>query len=436
MIPAAEIFGSLRKATDVYYGRLLVGVAAFVMILGIVPLFHGVTAWFVVLEQHFQWNRTQLSLAFSLARVEGGIMGPLEGLLVDRLGPRRMVLIGLLIMGGGFLLFSQVQELWQFYAAFLIMSLGGSLGTFLPMMTAINSWFVRRRAMAMSRVLVGYKLGAIALVPLLAWAVGVDQFGWRAVAAGIGGMVIVLAYPLSRLVRNRPEDYGLRPDGQSAAPQLQSPAATPADTENREFTLRQAIRTRAFWQISFGHACCSSIVVTIMVHLGPMLTDQGFSLQTVGFVVSVYTAIGVASIMVGGYLGDRVPIRLGIFGFSLFQSIAIIILLLAHSLPMVFLFSVLMGIGEGRGSLTTAIRGVYFGRKAFASIMGISMVPMNVLLFTLPLFAGYMFDQRGSYAIPFTTIAAVGGIGATLFLFLGEPKTIAPPALAPRVSPT
>ena len=86
-----------RRIRDgIFYGRWLVGLSALVMILGIVPLFHGMTAWFVVLEQHFQWNRTQLSLAFSLARVEGGIMGPIEGLLVDRLGPRRIVLIGLM----------------------------------------------------------------------------------------------------------------------------------------------------------------------------------------------------------------------------------------------------------------------------------------------------------------------------------------------------
>lgn len=431
----SEIIGSVRRMTDVFYGRLLIGVASFIMVLTIVPLFHGLTVWFVVLEQHFQWNRTQLSLAFSLARVEGGIVGPLEGLLVDRLGARSMVLIGLLILGAGFLMFSQVRSLWQFYAAFLVMSLGGSMGGWLPMMTVLNSWFVRKRARSISHAMVGYRLGAVILVPLLAWGVSEEQFGWRAVAAGIGVMILVLAYPFSRLIRNRPEDFGQMPDGPASAPPLQSTASALPGADEREFTWRQAVRTRAFWQISFGHACCSSIVVTIMVHLGPMLTDRNFSLQTVGLVVSVYAFIGIASTMVGGYLGDRVPMRLVIFGFSLFQSIAIIVLLLANGLPMVFLFAVLMGIGEGRGPLTTAIRGVYFGRRAFASIMGISMVPMNVLLFTLPLFAGYMFDATGSYAIPFTIIAAVGFVGATLFLLLGEPKPMASAAGPLEASP-
>jgi len=153
----AAILRTIRglREKDIFYGWWLVAVAALVMILSIVPFFHAMTAWFVVLERHFGWNRAQLSFAFSLSRVEGGILGPLEGLLIDRLGPRRMVIIGLIIMGAGFLIFSRVEELWQFYVAFLVMSLGAGLGTWLPMMTVLNGWFVRRRATSMSMVLVG-----------------------------------------------------------------------------------------------------------------------------------------------------------------------------------------------------------------------------------------------------------------------------------------
>ena len=106
------------------------------------------------------------------------------------------------------------------------------------------------------------------------------------------------------------------------------------------------------------------------------------------------------------------------------QSAAVFVILLAHSLPMIFLFALLMGAGDGRGSLTTAIRGVYFGRKSFASIMGMSMVPMKVLLFMAPLFAGYMFDTTGSYFIPFTAVALVSSVGSFLFLLLGEPAQL------------
>ena len=119
------------------------------------------------------------------------------------------------------------------------------------------------------------------------------------------------------------------------------------------------------------------------------------------------------------------PIRYAIFCFGMLQSAAVVVILLAHSVSMIFLFALLMGAGDGRGSLTTAIRGVYFGRKSFASIMGMSMVPMNVLLFAAPLFAGYMFDTTGSYSIPFAAVAVVSSLGAFLFLLLGDP-TLSP----------
>ena len=119
------------------------------------------------------------------------------------------------------------------------------------------------------------------------------------------------------------------------------------------------------------------------------------------------------------------PLRMALFGFSALQSAAVVLLLYADTGPLVFLFAVVFGIGfGGRTPLTTSIRGLYFGRKAFASITGVSMIPMNVLLLVFPLFAGIMFDATGSYFIPFATVAVVSFIGALLFLMLGEPAAI------------
>ena len=109
------------------------------MVLGTVPMFQGMTAWFVVLEQQFHWSRTQISIAFSLTRVEGSITGPISGYLIDKLGPRRMVMTGMLVAGGGFLMLSRIQELWQFYLAFSVISVGAGIGTWLPMFTVLNN---------------------------------------------------------------------------------------------------------------------------------------------------------------------------------------------------------------------------------------------------------------------------------------------------------
>lgn len=412
----------------IFYGWTLVGVAAFIMVIGTVPLFQGMTAWFVVLESHFNWSRTQLSIAFSLSRVEGSIMGPISGYLIDRLGSRRMVLIGLIVAGGGFVIMSQMQNIWHFYIAFVVMSMGVGLGTWMPMMTVLNNWFVRNRSTAMALAMEGFLVGGMALVPLLAFVIDPDvpgRPGWRLTALAIGIFLVAVAFPLSQLVRNAPEPYGLFPDGEPAARARQT-AASPGATDTAEepdFTWQEAIRTGTFWLITMGHACSSIVIVTLTVHLGPMLDDRGFSLQTIGWVVGAYTGVAAVFTLIGGYVGDRLPIRLALFGFSVIQSASVVVLMLADTLWMAYLFAVLMGIGfGGRNPLTTAIRGVYFGRKAFASITGISMIPMNVMLLASPLFAGIMFDATQSYFIPMAVVAIVSLAGSSLFLFLGSPE--------------
>ena len=415
------------RVRGVFYGWWLTGVAALILVMGTVPIFQGMPAWFVVLEREFSWSRTQLSLAFSLTRVEGTVMGPVAGYLVDKLGARRMVQIGLPVMGIGFLLFSQVHNLWQFYVAFVVMSMGAGLGTWLPMMTALNHWFQTRRSTAMSLAMEGFAVGGILLVPALVWAIDPeepDRLGWRLTAAIIGLVVIVLAFPVSQLVRNRPEDYGEVPDGRAARARLeQSTEVGTPRFQGPEYTWQEALRTRSFWVITIGHACSSVVIVTLTVHLGPMLTDRGFSLPTVGWVVATYTGVGAIFTLIGGYIGDRVPIRWALFGFSVIQSAAVVMILFAQTAPAVYLFAVVFGIGfGGRTPLTSAIRGVYFGRRAFASITGVSMIPMNVMMLVSPLFAGILFDQTGSYNIPFGALAVVSFFGAALFLLLKEPE--------------
>lgn len=419
-----------QRVRGMFYGWWLAVLAALVMVIGTVPIFQGMPAWFVVLEQQFHWNRAQLSLAFSLTRVEGSIMGPVSGYLIDKLGPRRMVLSGMLILGLGFLFFSRINNLWQFYLAFIIMSSGAGLGTWLPVMTVLNSWFVRQRSTAMAIAMQGFAVGGVLLVPALAWSIEPARFGfegWRNSALVLGLTIILAAYPISRFIRNRPEEYGLHPDGRAPDDpprDVQAGAAAGrARAAEPEFTWQQAMRTRTFWLMSLGHACSSIVIVTLMVHLGTMLTDRGFSLQTVGWVVATQTGVAAVFNFVGGYVGDRVPLRYALFGFSVLQSGALGILLVAQSPAIALVFAVVFGIGfGGRTPLTTSIRGVYFGRRAFASITGISMIPMNFFLLVSPLAAGLIFDATGSYNIPFIGVAVVSFLGAGMFLFLGDPK--------------
>ena len=342
-----------------------------------------------------------------------------------------MVFIGLTVLGTGLVLFSRIEALWQLYAAFFIMSLGAALSTWLPMMTLVNYWFGRHKARAMSIVFEGFAIGGIVVPLLMAWAIGgadpdiSERYGWRNTALFLGLLTLALAFPLTRLIRNRPEDMGLKPDGDlpnepaAVAAAVRTAPATPVVGR---YTWKQALRTRPFWIISLGHASSSIVSVTIFVHLGLMLDDRGFSLQTISAVVAVYTAANALLIPIGGYLGDRLPIKAMAFASTALLASSVVILVVAHDAVTLFLFGALFGVASGvRSPVTTALRGHYFGREGFAAISGLSMAPMNIFLFVAPLAAGFMRDATGNYTAAFLTIAGISLAGSFLFLMLGEP---------------
>ena len=420
------------RVRGIFYGWKLVGIALLVTALAGGTVWSGVGVWVKALELQFGWSRTQLTGAFSLAQLEGSVVGPIMGYLVDRLGPKRMVLMGLAIIGLGFIVFSRTEDLVIFYVAYALITLGTAAGVWLPMMSVINSWFNRKRSRAMAVAGEGFALGGLLIVPTLAWAVDPSHIGWSRTALVIGAIFLVVAWPISRSIRVRPEDYGEVVDGdpiQDPTAGLTTAQGSPRDIVTAEytpdFTARQAIRTRAFWFITFGHALSAMLIGTLTVHMVPMLTDQGLSLQSAAFIWSVLMGVSAVFELVGGYLGDRMSSNKAIFGFAAVQTVGFLIAAFVDSVAMAVLFAVVYGIGfGGRAPLTTAIRGEYFGKRAFATITGISMAPLYALLLAAPLFAATLFDATDSYRLAFLILGGLGALSGPLFLFAKKPEPI------------
>ena len=402
------------------------------MVISTVPLFHAMSVWAVALEREFGWNRTQLGFALTFTRVEGGLMGPIEGYLTDKVGTRRMVFVGLIILGGAFIFFGQVQNLWMFYLAYILMAVGQGLGSWIPLMTMLNRWFNRRRAMAVGWSNMGSRLGALILVPLIAWSIDPDQdhLGWRMTATILGVFILVVAGPVSRLIRNQPQDYGLLPDGVKPSPSG-GPATVAVGTAEAvaprpleaDFTASEALRTPAFWLIAFGHGFTSMVILAIMAHLGLLMIDKGYQLQDAAFVVSVYTGVAMGFQLVGGYVADRIPIRLALALFTVLQALGVIVLVYADSLSTFYWFAVLFGAGfGGRNPLTIAIRGDYFGSASFGKILGLSTVPMNVLLLISAPLVGWMRDVQGTYTDAFIVMVLTNFAGAACFILAKRPE--------------
>ena len=379
-------------------------------------LFHAYGAYAVLLREEFGWSKTMLAAAFSMARAESGILGPIQGWLTDRFGPRALIRVGMVIFGIGLLLFSRIDGPVAFFLTFFTMAVGTGLGGYLPISVALVTWFRRRRSLALSISGMGMALGGL-LTPIVVAAL--SRFGWRWTAFASGVLVLVVGLPLAQLMRHPPETYGLTPDGEPRpAPDH---AVRPLDT--RSYTAREAMATRAFWYISLGHAAALLVVSAVMVHMVIHVTERlGYSLRQAGAVVALLTVMQLTGQMSGGWLGDRFSKRWICAACMLGHAAALMILGLATAFWMVLLFAVLHGLSWGmRGPLMAAIRADYFGSGSFGMISGVSSMVIMLGMMLGPLVAGILADRSGSYLPGFTVLAAFAAAGSIAFVRARRP---------------
>ncbi|MQF68895.1 MFS transporter [SAR202 cluster bacterium AD-804-J14_MRT_500m] len=393
-------------------------------------IWYGTGLWVKTLESQFGWSRTELTGAFSLAQLEGSLLGPIIGMLIDRLGANRMTLLGMLVIGIGFIIFSQTQNLPVFYISFAMIMLGSAAGIWLPMMSAINNWFTTNKVKAMAVAGEGQFIGGLLLAPVLAWALTPGHFDWRHTALGIGIIFLMVALPVYICIQNRPDSFIHGPNPaylqsrkvKSSARPYSEPTSDGIASDGN-FTVKQAVRTRAFWLITAGHALSSMLIGILIVHFVPMLTDQGLTLQSSALLWSVVMAMAAVFLLIGGYIGDRIPKNLGLFLFCTCQSVGFILGAFSQNMSIAIMFVVLFGIGfGGRVAITTAIRGDYFGQRAFATITGLSMVPLYGVMVMAPLIAAWMFDTRGSYTLAILILGSISALSGLFFLFATKPE--------------
>ncbi|MEE9278473.1 MAG: MFS transporter, partial [Dehalococcoidia bacterium] len=350
-----------------FYGWWIVGAGMGIQLLVGALLFQAFGAYAAVLRDEFGWSKTIFSAAFSMGRVESGFLGPLQGWLIDRFGPRAVMRVGLVLFAVGFMLFSQINSPLTFFLTFFLIAVGSSLGGFMALTVSIVNWFERRRAMALGIMSSGLAVGGL-LLPLIILSFG--TWGWRNTAFASGVIILVVGLPLTTFVRHRPEQYGDKIDGINAPRPRR--AATP--TQDRDFTAREALRTPAFWYISLGHAAALLVVSALMVHLVLHVNEKlGYSLATAGAVVALMTAFQIVGQIGGGFIGDRVDKRGILVACMLGHATALLLLAYATAFWMVALFAIIHGLSWGaRGPLQQALRADYFGRASFGAIMGFS----------------------------------------------------------------
>jgi MFS family permease len=384
---------------------------------------YGVYAVFWMEE--FGWSRTTIALAYSLHRTESGLLGPLHGWLLKRYSPRRVIGVGVVLLGGGFIALSQIQDFTQFLIAFLVMAIGASLAGILSLMTVIVNWFDRRRALALSMITTGLSIGGL-LVPLV--AAGIVTFGWRAVAAGSGVFVVLLGLPLARLMHKDPESRGLKPDGDDTS------SATARHTQVPSMSTRSALATKEFWLMSMGHAAAIAVVSAYLVHIVIVANEVlGLPPTTGAAILTLTTVFALGGQVAGGVLGDTVE-RSALAGAAMVgHAAAMVLIAIAPSVWMFVAGACIHGAAWGvRGPLMAAIRVDHFGRASFSQIMGISSLLVMSGAVGGPIVVATLADATGSYGMGFGTLSAIALAGA--FGFFALPPTSATRSVfAPRL---
>ena len=375
----------------------------------------------VLLQEEFGWSKALVAGAFALTRIESGILGPLQGWLVDRYGPKPILRIGMAIFGGGFILFGFVDSILTFYITFALIAIGASLGGFATLMVSLVNWFNQHRAKAISISQIGYSFGGLC-VPIVVLCL--EAFGWRTTAILSGFVVFLVGLPLIQVVKHRPSEIGETVDGLDRLED--APGANKSIFSERDFTAREAMRTHSFWLLSLGHACALLTVSSVMVHLGLHLTEGlGFSFAQAGFVVALMTGFQMAGQITGGYLGDKINKRFLCIGCMVSHALGLILVAFAVNTMMVFAFAMLHGLAWGiRGPLMVALRADYFGPSSFGTIMGFSSLIVMLGMSAGPIFAGYMADIYGNYEMGFTYLAAGAFLGCFCFMAATPPKPL------------
>lgn len=385
-----------------FYGWIIVAAGFVIQLLSGGLLFHAFSAYVLPLQAEFGWSRTILASAFALLRMESGMLGPLQGWLIDRYGPRRVMSIGNSLFAAGFLLFSRIDSLTSFYLSLALIALGSSLGGFMPIAATVIQWFSRRRSAALGLTLAGMGTGGL-LVPGVVYLI--QQQGWRWMAVLSALLIAIITIPASQLMRRRPEDHGQLPDGELTD---DSKGQQAAPTEPR-FTARQALRTPAFWYLSLVHASALLIVGTVLVHQIPHMVEAvGLTQARAGSVVAMLVMIVIGGQLLGGLLGERADKRWIIFVAMWMHAAAMIIFAYATTLAGAAIFAVLHGLAWGaRGTIINSIRAEYFGRRAYATVSGYSSLLIMIGMTSGPMFSGFVRDLTGSYRGAFLTLAAI-----------------------------
>jgi MFS family permease len=413
----------------VFYGWVLVG-TAFVTMAIVVNARTAFSLFFPSILDEFGWSRALTAATFTTGLLASNAFTPFMGVLMDRLGPRVVFPAGLVLMSLGLGLATLSRAPWQLHLTLGVLVAGASVFvSYMGHSLLLPNWFVRKRGLALGVAFSGVGVGSFLLLPWLQGLIG--RIGWRGACWTLVLLILLLVLPLNVLLpRRRPEELGLRPDGDRTGGGRARPA--PEHVVDRawagtEWTLERAVRTGRFWWVFLGYFTGLFAWYAVQVHQTKYLLELGFSAELAGYALGLVGLTGIVGQIAWGHLSDRVGrewawTASGV-GFAL--CYATLLVLPAHPVTwLVYLMVAAQGLlGYGLASVFGAIPMEIFQGARYGSIFAVLNIASNAGAGTGPWVAGLVYDRTGSYAPAFWIAIACSAVSVTA-MWLAAPRKV------------
>jgi MFS family permease len=412
----------------VFYGWIVVGIVFITMAIGV----NARTAFsllFPPILTEFGWDRAVVAGVFSAGFFASALVSPFSGRMVDLKGPRLVIETGVVILVAGLCLATFAREVWQLYLTLgVLVGVGGNLLGYSVQSVILPTWFVRKRGLAIGIAFSGVGIGSVVLLPWLQIVIARD--GWRSACLALALIIAVVLFPLNLLLRRRPQDLGLYPDGDPAPHDAGARAANnivDAAWAATTWTLSRAARTARFWWIALGYFCILYAWYAVQVHQTKYLTEIGVSPMEAAWALGLVSLVGIPGQIVFGHLSDRIGREwtwaIGCLGFVI--CFAALIALRAGANP-VLLYAMVLAqgfLGYSATSVFGPVVAEIFEGPHFGAIFGTLMVFAIGGGAVGPWVTGLLHDHTGNYDLAFWIAFALSIVSA-LAIFIAGPRKV------------
>jgi len=403
----------------IFYGWWVLGGAFIILFCAAGTHFYAFPVFFEALLKDMEWSRAETAAALSIGTFIIGVVSPVIGILVSKLGVRLIMIFGSVVAGIGFVLLSTVAEPWQFYVFYgLILSIGIACLELVPNMAAVGSWFVKRRSTALGIATAGIGAGGAVMPPLASWLI--SMYGWQTSFLFLAAIVTLIGTPISAIIMRIPEE------GKASSTEKQEKDVSSDRVLIQGTTFGQAVKGQAFWLISIGVMLWVWAYTTGFVHQVAFAVDVGIERVAAAGAVGLLAAFSIPGRLGFGRLGDVVDKRYVFMMGTVLQIVAFIVLMRTANLTMLYIYSLLIGINIG--GMTPILPGLlldHFGRKYFGVIFGVSFFMLSLGGAIGPIYGGWIFDITGSYSVAFLTSIILSIIAMiAVYLSGAPPKTL------------